>query len=56
MWPCCMSQSYALAFTFTLTAMQEALMPLCRRGLTNIDWFIFNGIELVEADLDYLSK
>lgn len=34
----------------------EALMPLCRRGLTNVDWFNFTGIELVEADLDWLGK
>lgn len=32
----------------------EAIMPLCRRGLTNVDWFIFTGIELVESDLDWL--
>jgi hypothetical protein len=30
-------------------------MPLCRRGLTNADWFILNGIELGEADLDWLG-
>lgn len=32
----------------------EAIMPLCRRGLTNVDWFDFTGIELVESDLDWL--
>jgi hypothetical protein len=32
----------------------EAVMPLCRRGLTNCDWFDLTGIELVEPDLDWL--
>ncbi|PWW80354.1 RNI-like protein [Tuber magnatum] len=32
----------------------EAVMPLCRRGLTNCDWFDLTGIELVESDLDWL--
>ncbi|KAH0609888.1 uncharacterized protein H6S33_012434 [Morchella sextelata] len=32
----------------------EAIMPLCRRGLTNVDWFDLTGIELVESDLDWL--
>jgi len=30
-------------------------MPLCRRGLTNVDWFNLTGIELGEADLDWLG-
>jgi hypothetical protein len=30
-------------------------MPLCRRGLTNVDWLNFNGIRLGEADLDWLG-
>ena len=33
----------------------EALFPLCRRQLTNLDWIVLNGIELGESDLDYLS-
>lgn len=32
----------------------EAIMPLCRRGYTNVDWFDLTGIELVESDLDWL--
>ncbi|KAI9808650.1 MAG: hypothetical protein M1825_003801 [Sarcosagium campestre] len=32
----------------------EALFPLCRRKLTNVDWITLNGIELGESDLDYL--
>ncbi|KAI5803240.1 hypothetical protein EDC01DRAFT_628028 [Geopyxis carbonaria] len=35
-------------------AIVEAIMPLCRRGLTNVDWLVLTGIELVEADLDWL--
>ena len=30
-------------------------MPLCRRGMTNVDWFNLTGIELGEADLDWLG-
>lgn len=33
----------------------EAIMPLCRRGYTNVDWFDLTGIELVESDLDWLG-
>lgn len=33
----------------------EALMPLCRRGYTNVDWFDLTGIELMESDLDWLG-
>ncbi|KAI9822278.1 MAG: hypothetical protein M1832_003101 [Thelocarpon impressellum] len=32
----------------------EALFPLCRRQLTNVDWITLNGIKLGESDLDYL--
>ena len=32
----------------------EAIFPLCRRQLTNVDWIVLNGIKLVDADLDYL--
>lgn len=31
-------------------------MPLCRRGLTDLDWFVMTGVELLEPDLDWLSK
>jgi hypothetical protein len=34
----------------------EAVFPLCRRQLTNVDWIVLNGIELGETDLDYLGK
>ena len=33
----------------------EALFPLCRRQLTNVDWVVLSGIELGETDLDYLG-
>lgn len=36
--------------------LKEAIMPLCRRGLTDLDWFVMTGVELLEPDLDYLSK
>lgn len=32
----------------------EAVFPLCRRQLTNVDWIVLNGIKLVDSDLDYL--
>ncbi|KAI9677655.1 MAG: hypothetical protein M1817_006610 [Caeruleum heppii] len=32
----------------------EALFPLCRKQLTNVDWITLSGIELAELDLDYL--
>ncbi|PGG97253.1 hypothetical protein AJ80_09722 [Polytolypa hystricis UAMH7299] len=32
----------------------EAVFPLCRRQLTNIDWIVLNGIKLGDSDLDYL--
>ncbi|KAH0535948.1 hypothetical protein FGG08_007144 [Glutinoglossum americanum] len=32
----------------------EALFPLCRKQRTNLDWITLSGIELGEADLDYL--
>jgi hypothetical protein len=32
----------------------EALVPLCKKSLTNVDWIILNGINLVDSDLDYL--
>ncbi|KAM5473094.1 hypothetical protein MauCBS54593_002808 [Microsporum audouinii] len=32
----------------------EAVFPLCRRNLTQVDWLALNGIELGDSDLDYL--
>ena len=32
----------------------EALVPLCKKSLTNVDWIVLNGITLVDSDLDYL--
>ncbi|KAL4782265.1 hypothetical protein BJX76DRAFT_292908 [Aspergillus varians] len=32
----------------------EAIFPICRRELTNVDWVILNGIKLGDSDLDYL--
>lgn len=32
----------------------EALFPLCAKEYTNVDWIVLNGIDLKDADLDYL--
>lgn len=32
----------------------EAIFPLCRRQLTNVDWIVLNGIKLGDSDLDYI--
>lgn len=32
----------------------EAILPLLKRSLTNVDWLILNGIKLGESDVDYL--
>ncbi|KAJ5248980.1 hypothetical protein N7468_000431 [Penicillium chermesinum] len=32
----------------------EAIFPVCRRKMTNVDWVVLNGIKLGESDLDYL--
>ncbi|KAL1863795.1 hypothetical protein Plec18167_008020 [Paecilomyces lecythidis] len=32
----------------------EAIFPICRRQLTNVDWVVLNGIKLGDSDLDYL--
>jgi hypothetical protein len=32
----------------------EALVPLCKKSLTNVDWIVLNGIKLLDSDLDYL--
>ncbi|KAI9878069.1 MAG: hypothetical protein M1823_007008, partial [Watsoniomyces obsoletus] len=32
----------------------EALVPLCKKALTNVDWIILNGVPLVDTDLNFL--
>ena len=32
----------------------EALMPLCKKSITNLDWIILNGVPLVDTDLNFL--
>ncbi|KAL9112731.1 MAG: hypothetical protein Q9227_003034 [Pyrenula ochraceoflavens] len=32
----------------------EALSPLCKKSLTNVDWLVLNGIKLGEDDIDHL--
>lgn len=32
----------------------EAIFPILRRQLTNVDWVVLNGIRLGESDVDYL--
>lgn len=32
----------------------EALVPLCKRSLTNVDWIVLTGLRLSEGDLNYL--
>lgn len=32
----------------------EALAPLCKRSLTNVDWIILTGLRLADTDLNYL--
>lgn len=32
----------------------EALFPLCKLQITNVDWLVLSGIHLGETDLDYL--
>lgn len=32
----------------------EAIFPVCRRELTNVDWVVLDGIQLGDSDLDYL--
>lgn len=32
----------------------EAVFPLCKLQITNVDWITLNGIQLGETDLDYL--
>lgn len=54
--------SYCLTRTPTLDkgsrdpgcGIPEAIFPVCRREMTNVDWVVLNGIKLGESDLDYL--
>ena len=32
----------------------EALVPLCKRSLTNLDWIVLTGLRLSDGDLDFL--
>ncbi|KAI9759137.1 MAG: hypothetical protein M1835_000452 [Candelina submexicana] len=34
--------------------ISEAIFPLCRKQLTNVDWIVLSGIELGDEDLGYL--
>ena len=34
--------------------MLEALVPLCKRSLTNVDWIVLTGLRLSDHDLNYL--
>ncbi|KAF1813531.1 RNI-like protein [Eremomyces bilateralis CBS 781.70] len=35
-------------------ALVEALIPLCKTQLTNVDWIGFNNIQLGELDIEYI--
>ena len=32
----------------------EALVPLCKKSLTNVDWIVLNGVLLADTDLNFL--
>ncbi|EXJ79726.1 hypothetical protein A1O3_08009 [Capronia epimyces CBS 606.96] len=32
----------------------EALAPLCKKSLTNVDWIVLTGLRLADSDLNYL--
>ncbi|KAF3925958.1 hypothetical protein ABW20_dc0106634 [Dactylellina cionopaga] len=32
----------------------EAVLPLCKKGLTNVDWVIFSGVQLDQADIAWI--
>ena len=34
--------------------MPEALVPLCKKSITNVDWIILNGVPLGDTDLNFL--
>lgn len=40
--------------TQAFCGIPEALVPLCKRSLTNVDWITLNGIPLTDTDVDYL--
>jgi hypothetical protein len=52
----CLTRRYRAARDAETNAcgIPEALVPLCKKTLTNVDWLILNGIRLGDADLDYL--
>ncbi|KAJ5902504.1 hypothetical protein N7495_003032 [Penicillium taxi] len=61
-WLCRLDFSYCLTRVPTLDkgsrdpgcGIPEAIFPLCRRRMTNVNWVVLNGIKLGESDLDYL--
>ncbi|KAJ5279959.1 hypothetical protein N7478_005331 [Penicillium angulare] len=61
-WLCRLDFAYSLTRTPTLDkgsrdpgcGIPEAIFPVCRRGMTSVDWVVLNGIKLGESDLDYL--
>lgn len=34
--------------------IMEALAPLCKKSMTNVDWIVLTGLRLAESDLNYL--
>ncbi len=34
--------------------MPEALVPLCKKSITNVDWIVLNNVPLVDTDLNFL--
>jgi hypothetical protein len=40
--------------TSDFCGIPEALVPLCKRSLTNVDWITLNGIPLTDTDVDHL--
>ncbi|KAF3925007.1 hypothetical protein AA313_de0202942 [Arthrobotrys entomopaga] len=32
----------------------EAILPLCKKGLTNVDWVVFSGTQLDQADVAWI--
>ncbi|KAJ9289247.1 hypothetical protein DTO021C3_3073 [Paecilomyces variotii] len=52
----CLSRPSALdpGVRDTGCGIPEAIFPICRRQLTNVDWVVLNGIKLGDSDLDYL--
>jgi hypothetical protein len=52
----CLSRRYRSGTNTETNAcgIPEALVPLCKKTLTNVDWIVLNGIRLGDSDLDYL--